>query len=295
LWNATPETISAIRESCGPISGVGPRDYRDDSSELFVRLKRDVAFLRRHGGEGLFVQESPLLGGFGFSRRYGLYNEDTVRFYKALTALNDASILHEFRGNAQRRIVWEIGGGWGGLAYQFKTVCPNVTYLITGLPETLLVSAVYLMTAFPDARFRFHPGSTEHDVWSDWEHVDFILAPETVLPDVKPPRVDLVIDFMALRNMTDRRVACHVQRAFDFGARYLYSIQPGPIFPAEPSSVWRAIEQLFWPNAVPPRLDASLVADASSVPNVADYAHLVGWRRVRPLTTNSRSSLAAVE
>jgi hypothetical protein len=191
--------------------------------------------------------------------------------------------------------VWDIGGGWGGFAFQFKTICRNVTYLITGLPETLLVAAVYLMTSFPDARFRFHATSTENDVWSDWESVDFILAPESAVPDLKPPRIDLAIDLMALRNMSDRRVVCHVQRAFDFGARYFYSIEPGPIFPAEPSSVWRAIETLYWPHPIPPRLDASVFVSAASMPQVDDYAHLVGWRRIRPMATASSPSLATAE
>ena len=285
LWDATPETIAALRQWCEPITGDRPADYAESSSESFIRLKRDVSFLRRQDAGDLFVQESPLLGGFGFRRQHGLYNEDTIRFFKALTALNDAAVLDEFRGNTPRRLVWEIGGGWGGFAFQFKTICRNVTYLITGLPETLLVSAVYLMTAFPDARFRFHPASMDNDVWSDWESVDFILAPESAVPDLKPPRVDLVIDLMALRNMSDHRVVCHVKRAFDFGARYFYSIEPGPIFPAEPSSAWRAIETLYWPHPIPPRLDASVFVSGASMPQVDDYAHLVGWRRIRPMTT----------
>src|SRR5439155_23712606 len=122
---------------------------------------------RRQGGEELFLQESPLLGGFGFKRQHGLYNEDTIRYFKALTALHDGAVLDEFRGNTERRVAWEIGGGWGGFAFQFKTLCRNVTYLITGVPETLLVSAVYLMTAFPNARFQFYPACTERDPWSD--------------------------------------------------------------------------------------------------------------------------------
>jgi hypothetical protein len=294
LWDATPETIAALRQWCEPITGDRPADYAEGSSESFIRLKRDVPFLRRQDANDLFVQESPLLADWVQARARPLQRRhDSV--FKALTALNDAAVLDEFRGNTPRRLVWEIGGGWGGFAFQFKTICRNVTYLITGLPETLLVSAVYLMTAFPDARFRFHSASTESDVWSDWESVDFILAPESAVPDLKPPRVDLVIDLMALRNMSDHRVVWHVQRAFDFGARYFYSIEPGPIFPATPSSAWRAIETLYWPHPIPPRLDASVFVSGASMPQVDDYAHLVGWRRIRPMTAASSSSLAATE
>lgn len=281
LWDATPETIATLRRWTEPITGICPREYDDDSAELFTRLKRDISFLRRQGGGDLFVEESPLLGGFGFRRQHGLYNEDTIRFFKALTALNDAAILDGFRDTTERRVVWEIGGGWGGFAFQFKTIFRNVTYLITGLPETLLVSAVYLMTAFPHARFHFY-GEPGDDVGTDGKQADFILAPEAAVPHLTPPRVDLVVDLMALRNMSERRVALHVQRAFDVGARYFYSMQPGPVFPAEPSAAWQAIGRLYWPHPIPPRLDASLWVNADSVPQVDDYAHLVGWRRLRP-------------
>src|SRR5262249_3119776 len=163
LWDAAPETVATLRQSCAPITGVQAADYVETSpdSALFTRLKRDVSFLRRQDGEELFVQESPVLGGFGFTRQHGLYNEDTIRYYQALPALQDAAVLHEFRGNGPRRLVWEIGGGWGGFAFQLKTLRRNTTYLITGIPETLLVSAVYLMTAFPDARFRLYRHCTD--------------------------------------------------------------------------------------------------------------------------------------
>jgi len=298
LWDAAPETIATLRQWCGPITGVQPADYIETSpdSELFTRLKRDVSFLRRQGGDELFVQESPLLGGFGFKRQHGLYNEDTIRYFKALTALRDGAVLDQFRNDGQRRLVWEIGGGWGGFAFQFKTLRRNVTYLITGIPETLLVSAVYLRTAFPDARFSLYRDCTDRDPWADWQQIDFILAPESELRGLKPPRVDLVVDLMSLRRMGGSRANFHVQRAFAFEAPYFYSLEPGPIFPLEPPPVWREIETLYWPHPIPPRLDASVFAvSADQAPQVEDYAHLIGWRRIRPLATIETPTFAAVE
>jgi hypothetical protein len=298
LWDAAPETIATLRQWCEPITGVRAADYIETSpdSELFTRLKRDASFLRRQGGEELFVQESTLLGGFGFKRQHGLYNEDTIRYFKAITALRDGAVLGEFGGDGPRRLVWEIGGGWGGFAFQFKTLRPHVTYLITAPAETLLVSAVYLMTAFPDARFRLYCDSRDRAPWADWEQIDFILAPESELRSLEPPRVDLVVDLMALRRMSGSRMSVHVQRAFEFGTRYFYSLEPGPIFPPEPPPAWREIEALYWPHPIPPRLDASVFAvSADHAPQVNDYAHLIGWRRIRPMRTIETSTLAAVE
>ena len=60
-------------------------------------------------------------------------------------------MLDEIRAPG-RKLVWEIGAGWGGFAYQFKTLFPDVTYVIVDLPELFLFSATYLMTLFPEAK-----------------------------------------------------------------------------------------------------------------------------------------------
>jgi hypothetical protein len=152
------------------------------------------------------------------------------------------------------------------------------------------------MTAFPDARFRLYRDCTDRDPLADWQQIDFILAPEFELRSLKPPRVDLVVDLMALRSMGSNRAHFHVQRAFELGAPYFYSLEPGPIFPSEPPPVWREIETLYWPHPIPPRLDASVFAvSADQAPQVEDYAHRIGWRRIRPVTTIETPTLAAVE
>jgi hypothetical protein len=281
LWDASPDVIATLRRSCGPITGVTAEEYDEPARELALRLKYQVGFVRRHVGADLFVQESPLLGGFGVEWHRQRYNEDTVRYFKGLAALSDAAVLPEFRGQS-RRVVWEVGGGWGGFAFQFKTVCPNVTYLITGIPEQLLVSAVYLMTAFPEARTRFYDASTSTGLWNDWQEVDFIFAPESVVATVDAPRLDAALDLMALRHMTADRASLHVRRAFELGARYVFSQMPGPCFPEQLPPAWQAVERFYWPHIVPPRLETAAFAvdDFDSAPVIDDYAHLVGWRRV---------------
>jgi hypothetical protein len=285
LWDAAPETIANLRHCAEAVSGVRASDYESRSTDLAPRLKREVGFLRKQVGPELFVHEPSALGGFGFSEQGALYNEDTVKFFNVLVALQDAAVLPEYRAATRRRLVWEIGGGWGGFAYQFKCVCPNVTYLITGTPDLFLLSAVYLMTVFPNARCRFYGASSE-DLWRDWEDVDFVFAPEGVLRTLQPPRLDLTLDLMALRTM-GRRACSHVQRAFDLGSRFFYTLLP-PNAAAEPtaehSCVMKAIDRFYWPHPVPPRRDPKMLAAAASqadaLPEPA-FGHLVGWRRIR--------------
>jgi hypothetical protein len=282
LWDATPETIANLRQWCEPISDVRATDYDSARSDLRQRLKRDVGFLRKQIGRDLFVQEPHALGGFGYVDSRGeRYNEDTVKFFKAIAALHDGGVLGECRQTTRRQMVWEIGGGWGGFAYQFKTICPNVTYLITGIPDVLLVSAVYLAAVLPGARCRFYDDRSPDDVWRGWEDVDFIFAPEDALPALRPPRIDLTLDIMALRSMCESRIWSHVQRSFSLGSRYFYSLLPRSCSGDEIPNLWSTIQRLYWTHPIPQRMDAAGADDESAAALESDYVHLVGWRRIR--------------
>jgi hypothetical protein len=286
LWYASRETVARLRRSCEPLSAVRASDYESSSSDLATRLKRELSMLRRQGAQDLFVQESRALGGFGFEKHGELYNEDTLTFFKALVALHDGAVLQTYRASRERRLVWEIGGSWGGFAFQFKTLFPNVTYLITGLPDAFLVSAVYVKAVLPDARCRFLTDARA-DVFEKWEEVDFIFAPESAVPSLRPPRIDLTIDIAALSQMSVKRVRSHVQRAFDLGCRYFYSLfAPGR--PAAQATVTDAVRQYYWPHPIPARRERWTPAVMQPAPSErsesrgpdTEEAHLVGWRRL---------------
>jgi len=272
LWDATPDVVAKLRHWCEPISGIHPVEYELSSSALGKRLRRDLKRLFMEGGRELFVPEPPVLGGFGYKAQGGRYNADTLKYFHVLVALHDGAVLGGLRTGG-RRLVWEPGGGWGGFAYQLKRVCPDVTYLITGLPDVFLISAVYLQTVWPEARCRFYDPSSPGDVWRKWDEADFIFAPESVLPDLRPPQLDLAVDVLALRQMTPTRVEAHVRWAFDRGCRYFYSLHPGSCPPKALPPVWKAIDHLYWLHPVAPRVEVAKTD--------VDYSHVVGWKRLR--------------
>jgi putative sugar O-methyltransferase len=286
LWNASRETVAQLRRSCEPLSAARAADYETSSSDLAMRLKRELSMLRRQGAQDLFVQESRALGGFGFEKHDELYNEDTLTFFKALVALHDGAVLQPYRTSGERRLVWEIGGGWGGFAFQFKTLFPNVTYLITGLPDAFLVSAVYVKAVFPDARCRFVTDAPA-DLFHQWEEADFIFAPESAVPSLRPPRLDLTMDIATLGQMSVARGRLHVHRAFDLGCRYFYSLfAPGR--PEVQAMVTDAVRQFYWPHPIPARRERWTPAVMPLAPSErsesrgpdTEEAHLVGWRRL---------------
>jgi hypothetical protein len=282
LWDAAPETIARLRHSCAPLSGDRAADYDPPSIELKQRVRHGINAMRRWAGKDLLVAEPAALGGFGCAVGGERYNTDTVRFFNSLVALRDAAVLGGFEHAPSRQLVWEIGGGWGGFAYQFKRLFPNVTYVISGIPELLLVSSVYLLTLFPDAQIRLHRSRAGDEVWQDWESADFVLAGEHELLGLSPPRLDLTLDVMALARMTPPRRATHVRAAFECGSRYFYSSSAADAGEEASAAVRQAIEPWYWPHPVPPRVDAAAEDEGGygAALGALEYAHLVGWRRI---------------
>ena len=178
VLDASPLIIDKLRHHSFHITGLRVYDYRSQRDRWRERFVEKRRALLKHGKPELLVPEWRPLGGFGFDIDGDLYNLDTLKFFEVLIALDRGSVLGEFRGNTDRRLVWEIGAGWGGFPYQFKTLCPNVTYVITDFPELFLFSATYLMTAFPDAKVRFWGEEPFAETLANWRQLRLHLRPE---------------------------------------------------------------------------------------------------------------------
>lgn len=297
MFDASPLIVEKLRHHCHHITGLRLYDYRsnrDRAAELF-REKLDA--LVALGGRELLVPESRILGGFGFEIDGALYNIDTLKFYEALIALKRGAVLDELASRARRWAVWEIGAGWGGFAYQFKRLCPDVTYIITDFPELFLFSAVYLMTAFPGAQVAFFGDGPGGGLPDGWEEADFVFMPHTHLDGFATDRLRLTVNMVSFQEMTSGQVEAYVQRAHELGSSYLYSLNRdrSPYNP-EIKSVRPIIERWYWPHevAVLPvsytkmldkleqaRTKKAKKEGAAAGPDL-DYRHVIGWRRIKP-------------
>ena len=129
-----------------------------------------------------------------------------------------------FESGAGRRIVLEIGAGWGGLAYHLKSLCPNVTYIIIDLPQCLLFSALYLRTLFEHASIVRYGDKPLTELLVDSVKYDFVFLPHYCLGDFNPPRIDLTINIASFQEMTTKQVSDYVKKASDLSCRHIYSL-----------------------------------------------------------------------
>jgi len=185
------------------------------------------------------------------------------------------------RNNAERRLVWEIGAGWGGFPYQFKTVCPNVTYVITDFPELFLYSATYLMTAFPGAKVAFWGEDSTERLLERWREYDFIFLSNTSLAEMTLERLDLTINMVSFQEMTDAQADAYVARAHALNCPFVYSLnRDKSAYNPEITSVSEVISRYYWPREVAV-LPVPYTKMMDELPSAHDYKHIIGWRRVK--------------
>ena len=221
LQEATPLVIRKLRHHAFHITGIRPYDYRNARDQQAHFEKRLQALVTLAGGRELLVAEHPALGGFGFRIEGALYNVDTLKFFEVLVGMQRASVLQPFAREAGRRTVLEVGGGWGGFAYQFKTLFPNTTYVIVDFPELFLYSATYLGTVCPDARLAFYGDATTS---ADWQGADFLFVPNTAMAALEGLRPDLLVNLVSFQEMTAAQVGEYARCAAAMSCPVLYSL-----------------------------------------------------------------------
>ena len=281
MLDASPLVIEKLRHHTHWITGLRAYDYRTHKTRAQRKFVEKLHALKALAPADLLVPEWRGLGGYGFEIDGQLFNIDTLKFFEAIIALDKGAVLQEFRGNADRRLVWEIGAGWGGFPYQFKSLCPNVTYMISDFPELFLFSATYLTTAFPGARVAFWGEEPIDRLLEKWREYDFIFLPHTALAELTPERLDLTINMVSFQEMTDAQVAAYVGHAHALNCPFVYSLnRDKSAYNPEIESVSEVISRFYWPREVSV-LPVPYTKMLGEQPSAHDYKHIVGWRRVK--------------
>jgi SAM-dependent methyltransferase len=149
-------------------------------------------------------------GGIGFPAGNGKsVSHDILRFQKVVNTLYRHGIISSIvNANMKRKVVLEIGAGYGGLGHHLAKILGNVTYIIVDLPETLLFSASYLSLLNPDKRIFINERTAfSESVCSDViTSSDFVLIPNYKIDELRHLRFDLVINVSSLQEMRSDQV-----------------------------------------------------------------------------------------
>jgi putative sugar O-methyltransferase len=290
MLDASPLVVAKLRQHTFHVTGLRAYDYRTNKDERARNLEARLALLlEAAGGPELLVPEARDLGGFGFEVRDELYNVDTLKYFEALIALEQAGALAPFRAGDSRAVALEIGPGWGGFAYQFKRLFPASTYVLVDFPETFLFSAVYLMTLFPEAHVAFFDPGEEAPL----ADADFVFVANQDIGRFETS-ADLAVNMVSFQEMTDEQVALYVSRLHERRCPILYSLnRDRSLYNQELDSVreivsqWYSLEEItVLPTDYTKTLKAPKPASPQEKPKskppreyALPYRHVVGRRR----------------
>ncbi|NQW15912.1 MAG: putative sugar O-methyltransferase [Chloroflexi bacterium] len=226
MLEATPLLVGNLRHHTTDITGLRAFPYRHgrDTEIAQFRAKRDaVAALSKRD---LFVPESPHLGGFGHDIDGDLINIDTLKFFEVLVGMERGRVIKDVFDSTETRrpSVLEIGAGWGGFAYQVKTLFPNTTYVIADLPLMMLYSATYLKVAFPEAKMVFYQDPSDLADTKLWESADFVFLPHYAIDELPAGKTDLAVNICSFMEMSNAQVSHYVNQLRSLECSLIYSL-----------------------------------------------------------------------
>ena len=119
-------------------------------------------------------------------------------------------------------VVAEIGGGFGGFAYNLLRKNRPLTYINFDLPENLLISSYYLSMAFPEKKILLYDSSSMPLDRIVLEEYDAVMMPNFMLPYLQDKSVELFINTISFSEMEYDTICEYFFQIDRIGARYFY-------------------------------------------------------------------------
>lgn len=216
LLHASPQLISRLRDHCHWLTGVRSYDYKSHHQHKSGEIRSKFLKLQALEPNLPFIGEPGVLGDFGFSIDGQLVNLDTLKFHESIIALYRSGLISELKA-IPRPVICEIGAGWGGFAAMLLKHVPNAQLVIVDLPHTLIFSATYLPTAFPNLSIGFVGAK---DFTGD---EDIIFMEPKAFGSTFKQQITLGINMVSFQEMTEIQVRTYSRILSDLGSQYIYS------------------------------------------------------------------------
>ncbi len=147
----------------------------------------------------------------------GWRHQDMIASFDAFHYLCRVSLMHEVGLlDAHPKVIFEVGGGFGGLAYLLmKAISCEARYIIVDLPESLAFSSVYLSVLFPDLDNQILDADESYTIKST---PGFTFVPSALLENIElEEKIDIAVNTLSFAEMT----AAQVRRYGNFISRNL--------------------------------------------------------------------------
>lgn len=162
-----------------------------------------------HLPEALHLSLPARLGEVGWVFNGKIINHAAQADLERMALLAESGKLWELRNRGPREPaprILEISSGAGSLAYHLKRLVPRARYYCVDTPETLALSAIYLMTLFPDERnVLIRPDALGG---LGLNGPGFTFLPDFLFEDcvAARPKFDLIVNTLSMSNMTEKQV-----------------------------------------------------------------------------------------
>jgi putative sugar O-methyltransferase len=151
------------------------------------------------------------------------YRVGTHVLYEPVLEYNyQAHYFQSLLSHLRSPVVLEIGGGFGGLAYQILKRAPATKYIGFDLPENALVQAYYLSCAFPRARILIYDDAVTTLDASLLDAYDAVLLPNFMLPRMASDSADLIVNSRSLSEMSAETIADYLQQIDRIGRLWFF-------------------------------------------------------------------------
>jgi len=181
--------------------------------------------LSRYLPDYLRISQPNRFGEAGWIFAGRIVNHDTYAYLERVALLHTSGLLARLDGGgvSKNPLILEIGGGFGGLAYHLKTLVPQARYVIIDLPESLVFSAIYLATFFPDQHNVI--ATSPESMAKDLDRPGFTFVPNHFSHRFQEAgiRVDLAINTLSMSEMLEVQVRAYCAVIRD-------SLAPGGFF-----------------------------------------------------------------
>lgn len=153
---------------------------------------------------------------------YGFYIDG--EFYRAGVDYQHyyASIIHRLTRSKQRRVVLELGGGFGGLGDFLVRDHADLTYIDVDLPENMALTAFYLLSAHPDKKIALFGEVDLKTV--DLHAYDALVLPNFAMADLQDNTVDLSFNSYSLAEMSLSNVANYIAQFNRITTKFIYHV-----------------------------------------------------------------------